>query len=105
MAATFQKFLGQANQVKTLADEARALRARLKQLVDHHNANGYSTANDASPPAYVNKDADGNIKGQLFAPADYLSFVNWAIQMENLFTNAAVTTADYKTTLEKIASA
>lgn len=104
MAATFPIFLDQCQQVLTLANEAKSFRAKLKQLVDHHNANGFSTA-DTGLPAYVNKDANSNVKGLNYNTATYLSFINFATQFENLCTNVAVSTADNRTTIEQISTA
>lgn len=65
--------------------------------------NGAYTSGGRCYPDWLRLDDSDNVKGQDFSPADYLSIANFAVQFENLMTNAAVTTSTYGTSLEKVA--
>ena len=99
---TWKKFQLQADQTKALADRLKAIFADINGLVDQHNKMDYSDA--GSDPAYVLESVDGNIKGHTFTPADYMSFVTMALQLQNFFGNTGVATGDYLASVETIAN-
>lgn len=65
--------------------------------------NGAYTSGGRVYPDWLRLDDSDNVKGQDYAPADYLGLANLAVQFENLMANVAVVTSTYGTTLEKIA--
>lgn len=66
----------------------------LTETLNQHTAYDFSDAN-TGPPAYVQEDADGNIQGLLFTPADYLDGINVIVQLLNFYNNIAVPTNNY----------
>ena len=97
---THAAFLEQALAIKALSNDLLKIRSRWDELIDQHNARGFS---DASPtPAYINEDADGNIDGTTYQTADYINFITLLLQLNNFFDNAAVTQGDYNTSLHNV---
>ena len=97
---THAAFLEQALALKTLSNDLMKLRSRWDEIIDQHNARGFS---DASPtPAYIQEDVDGNINGTNYATADYINGITMLLQLNNFFDNAAVAQGDYNTTLHNL---
>ena len=100
---THAAFLQQALALKQLLTDLRTVRSRWDELIDHHNARGFS---DASPtPAYINEDANGNIDGTTFQTSDYINGITLLLQLNNFFDNAVVAQGDYNSTLHVIVDA
>ena len=105
MAQAFVNFSDIAKLAKECATKAKELRILMKRLDDNHTKNDYSLAGDASKPAWVQEDSEGNIKGLDYTRANYINMVTFARQVEKLFTNQAVTQGDYLSTVEQVADA
>ena len=97
---THAAFLEQALALKALSNEFLRLRSRWDEIIDQHNARGFS---DASPtPAYIREDDDSNIDGTTYTTADYINGITMLLQLNNFFDNAAVAQGDYNTTLHNV---
>jgi len=105
MATIHPRFADQCLELRKVASRLKQLRWDMEKLVGHHNANGFSTVNDPTPPAWLRESADLNIDGVDFDTADYLNGISMLQQLENFFGNAAVTQGDYATTMGKVAQA
>lgn len=103
MAKTHAAFLEQSNALKTALKDLEDLwLLKFRKLVNHHNGVAFSDAGDTPKPSYINEDVNGNIDGLDFGRADYISGMTLLNQLENFFTNSAVTQGAYRDTLAKI---
>ena len=102
---THTAFLEQCLAVKAAMLSLRTARSRMEELIDHHNARGFSDAGDTPKPSYINEDADGNVDGTDFTRSDYISAVTLFLEQMDFFENAAVTQGDYSATMHVIVDA
>ena len=105
MAKTHQSFLETCQAVKSALSDLREVRSRFRELVDHHNAAGFSDAADTPKPSYINEDNLGNIDGTYFTRAEYINAVNLMLQFEAMMTGGVVSVCVYRDSLEKVVDA
>lgn len=89
MAQTADKFRDAARITQEIADRIDEVRNLGRRLLDIHDGEPFTGANDDPVPGWVQKSADGNLKGFHFTPAEYLQGVDFVRQLEKLMTNQA----------------
>jgi hypothetical protein len=90
MAQTQDKFRDAVALLQQIADKIDEVRGLGRTLIDIHNGEDFSGAGNTNPvPGWVQKSADGNLKGFHFTADEYLSGVQFVMQLEKLMTNQA----------------
>lgn len=103
MSKTWKKFDAQVKESKDLADRIKRLAADASGLLHQHVKMDYSDVTADPAPSYLLKSSDGNIKGQSFGPTEYLSFIVMLGELQKFLNNEAVSTGDYRASLEAVA--
>jgi hypothetical protein len=102
MALSFSRVAEVATHVKTVSDEAKALYARLVELLETNSDLSIDWA-AGTLPDYIVEDGDGNIDGFKFSRAEVANVIGSLDNLRKAFANEAVSQGDHLGNLNKVA--
>jgi hypothetical protein len=102
MALVHAKVKVEAEAIQAVCSELAAVLTRINQVLEHNSDQAIDWAN-ASKPAYISEDADGNLLGLLFARAAVANAVGSLDQVRRLLTSQTVTTGDHLGNINQLA--
>ena len=101
MAKTWERFEPAAKSAQAYIGQLREVRRMGRDLNDYYLQNDLGDAGADPTPAYVQVDANGNIRGMSMTPADFVQILVLVQEVEKLLTNQVPAPNNYVYTIDR----